>query len=135
MRAVCVDCIRAPVIASVVADVDGDGLPDAMFSLPQPFVVSSRFGVLSLGSAIGIAAGDLDGDGLPEALVLTGSAVLRARISGPDAIVFEHLLDVSAEAMVAGAFGSPNNTLTDLAFLQGARGSVDTRVFIARRPF
>jgi hypothetical protein len=116
----------------VVADVDGDKVPDVIGATPALFVQSSRFGalVVSTETAAALAAGDVDGDGHPEVVFVTGdkTAVRTARVDslggtamlkaapllsdGGDAIGVANLDgDAFADVVLAKEIGQPSSTL------------------------
>ena len=68
----------------VIADVDGDTLPDVIGALPRVFVRSTRYGTIVFldEPASAIAAGDVDGDGVADAVFVTAdhTAVRRVEI-------------------------------------------------------
>lgn len=116
----------------VVADVDGDQVPDVIGATPSLFVQSSRFGalVVSTETTAALAAGDVDGDGYSEVVFVTADkkAVRTARVDslggqammrvepllsdGGDAIGVAQLdSDKRADVVLAKNVGQPNSTL------------------------
>jgi hypothetical protein len=74
-----------PLHPLVVADVDGDGIPDVIGATSRVFVRGSKTGAITFldEPALAIAAGDIDGDGVADAVFVTGdgSAIRRVRIA------------------------------------------------------
>ncbi len=102
-----------------IADVDGDGLPDAIGTAARIFVVGSRTGTVSFldEAALAISTGDTDADGIAEPLFLAadGASVRRIHIAADGSLSAEHLLDVHAQAMTVGDFDG--NGIADVATL------------------
>ena len=106
-----------PVRQLVLADVDGDGVLDAIGLTSHVFVRSSRTGTVSFlpEAALAIAAGDNDADGVREPLFLAadGASVRRVRIASDGSLTSEHVLDVHAQALAVGDFDA--NGIADIA--------------------
>jgi hypothetical protein len=102
-----------------IADVDGDGLADAIGTAARIFVVGSRTGTVHFldEAALAISTGDTDADGIDEPVFLAadGASVRRIRIAADGSLTSEHLLDVHAQAMTVGDFDG--NGIADVATL------------------
>jgi hypothetical protein len=102
-----------------IADVDGDGLPDAIGTAARIFVASSRTGTVSFldEAALAISTGDTDADGIDEPVFLAadGASVRRILVAADGSLSSEHLLDVHAQAMTVGDFDG--NGIADVATL------------------
>lgn len=111
----------------IVADVDGDGIADAIGTAARIFVFGSRTGTLQFldEAALAISTGDTDADGVDEPVFLAadGESVRRVRIAGDGSLTAEHLHDVHAQAMTVGDFDA--NGIADIATLDkiGRAGS------------
>jgi hypothetical protein len=87
------------VLPFVVADVDGDDIPDVIGAAPTVFVRSSKYGALVLSDepAAALAAGDIDADGANEAVIIAGDKasvrVIRLQtMAGQPTLVGEQLV-------------------------------------------
>jgi len=110
-----------------IADVDGDGLADAIGQASRLFVFSSRTQTVSFldETALAISTGDLDADGVDDAAFLAadGTSVRRIRIAADGSLTAEHVLDVHGQTLTVGDFDS--NGIADVAVVDrlGRTGS------------
>jgi hypothetical protein len=113
--------------ALVLADIDGDGISDAIGAASRVFVTSSRSGTVSFldEGALAVSTGDTDADGVDEPIFLAadGASVRRVLIAADGSLTAEHVLEVHAQTLTVGDFDG--NGIDDIAVLDriGRTGS------------
>lgn len=129
---------NGPILPLVVADIDGDEIPDVIGAAGHVFAWTSASGSIRYldQGARAIVVGDVDGDGRPEPIFLdaSGSSVRRVRLAADGSLTSEPLISAGGTALAVGDFDADGNA--DIALLEGTPGLAGTRiaVYLSARP-